>query len=82
MSRLTGLAGCVIMPSPWDYLIHSKKETDHENLRTTSHPGRHRRIPAASLVVGWHGCHRPVSGPLIKRKGGRRKPQSRHPIHR
>lgn len=82
MSRHTGLRGCVIMPSPWDYLIHPNKEIDHENSRYASHPGRHRRQPAPSLACGPHGCHRTLYRQIVRRKGGRRKAHGKHPIRR
>ena len=76
-TRHTGLPGCVIMISPWKYLTIPKKETDHENPRNASHPGRHRRQsqipqrsfagPAQSLVIGSHGFHRPFAGQITQK---------------
>ena len=55
--RHTGLRGCVIMLSPWKYLTIPKKETDHENPRNASHPGRHCRQPARQPLAGARlGC--------------------------
>jgi len=52
----------VIMHSQWMHLIIPKKETDHENSRTASHPGRYCRKPAPSFAAGRHGCHCPTFG--------------------
>ena len=85
--RHTGLRGCVIMLSPWKYLTNPKKETDHENPRNASHPGRHRRQPAQSLVIGSHGFHRPFTGQItqklsLRSKGGRRKTHGKYSFRR
>ncbi len=74
--RHTGPRGCVIMYSRWKHLTIPDKETDHENPRLDSHPGRHRRQPTAPLVFDGHGFPRPLPGRITHQHSPRSRGDS------